>query len=187
MVNWPARRVLLWVSATAWLNLARPRISSIMSPAMVHCGDTEVPLFNTQCHLFAGGLFCSSPEGFVASYFPRDDCPGIGVAPSNHTGMGRFAGVTFLNFHPAVRVRVAEPAGWMDEWTKPIIRTQSAAKIMHTLNHSHTHSHKYTAVKSWDDFNTLSKNTWALHSPLPHTSSEADNCVHQPTFAFTCL
>lgn len=31
----PLRSILVWVSITAWLSLARPRISSIMSPAMM--------------------------------------------------------------------------------------------------------------------------------------------------------
>lgn len=31
----PLRRVLVWISTTAWLSLARPRISNIISPAMM--------------------------------------------------------------------------------------------------------------------------------------------------------
>lgn len=68
---------------------------------------------------------------------PRDGRLSAGVARNNRAGMRRFSRVAFRYFHPSLRARVAEAGGRMDsEWTKPIIRTQSAAKMMHTLNHS---------------------------------------------------
>ena len=37
----PLRRVLLWVSTTAWLNLAKPRINNIISLAIVDWTQSE--------------------------------------------------------------------------------------------------------------------------------------------------